>query len=67
MVNTNIVLPKLILGDVDSHAILIVKYGKRYRLPCLKDGRQCLIMESNETAGNGRKGIGCEYNLISSQ
>lgn len=28
---------------------------------------RCLIMERNETAGNGGRGIGCTHNLISSQ
>lgn len=67
MVNINIVLQKLILGDMGSQAIFIVKYGGQYWLPCLKNVSRCLIMESNETAGNGGKGIGCDYNLISSQ
>lgn len=31
------------------------------------NGSRRLIMESNETAGNGGKGIGCGDNLISSQ
>lgn len=31
------------------------------------NGSLCLIMESNEAAGNGGKGIGCVDNLISSQ
>lgn len=67
MVNINIVLQKLILGDMGPRAIFIVKYGRRYWLLCLKNVSQCLIMETNETAGNGGKGIGHDYNLISSQ
>lgn len=55
MVNINIVLQKLILGDMGSHAILTVKYGGQYWLPCLKNVSWHLIMESNETAGNGGK------------
>lgn len=31
------------------------------------NGSWCLIIESNETAGNGGKGIGFVDNLISSQ
>lgn len=53
MVNINIVLQKLILSDMGSHAIFIVKYGRQYWLPCLKNVSLCLITKSNETAGNG--------------
>lgn len=64
MVNINIVLQKLILGDMGSHATFIVKYGGQYWLPCLKNVSRHLIMESNETAGNGGKGKGCHCNCF---